>query len=297
MKEILKPRPITRDLELGYPGTARGRWLHGEEGKVLYVWFDAPIGYVSASRREWAEKTGRSGRLEAPTGVSPTTRPTCSSCTSSARTTSRSTACSSRRCSTASEARTTCCPWDVPAMEFLQPAGTASSPHPGGWYDPPRGAVRASYDNGGRPLLPPGSSLPESSRTASGTGEEYPALRQHRRWPTPSATWPRACCASSTSTSRASIPELAWPRSIEEELDRVLLEECGAFKRPRRARRALSSFRRACRPTRSSQCARAPTCSSTRTAPWALRKDRSGALPPACLSTCCRVARRGSPVG
>jgi methionyl-tRNA synthetase len=32
--------------------------LEGEEGKVLYVWFDAPIGYISATR-EWAEKTGQ----------------------------------------------------------------------------------------------------------------------------------------------------------------------------------------------------------------------------------------------
>ena len=33
--------------------------MEGSEGKVLYVWFDAPIGYISASR-EWAGKTGKS---------------------------------------------------------------------------------------------------------------------------------------------------------------------------------------------------------------------------------------------
>lgn len=48
----LKPRAITRDAEWGVPLP-----LPGTEGKVLYVWFDAPIGYISATK-EWAEKTG-----------------------------------------------------------------------------------------------------------------------------------------------------------------------------------------------------------------------------------------------
>jgi methionyl-tRNA synthetase len=41
----LQPRSITRDLEWGIPVP-----LKGAEGKVLYVWFDAPIGYVSATK-------------------------------------------------------------------------------------------------------------------------------------------------------------------------------------------------------------------------------------------------------
>lgn len=45
----LKPRAITRDMEWGIPLP-----LPGAEGKVLYVWFDAPIGYISATQ-EWAE--------------------------------------------------------------------------------------------------------------------------------------------------------------------------------------------------------------------------------------------------
>jgi methionyl-tRNA synthetase len=49
----LQPRAITRDLDWGVKVP-----LEGEEGKVLYVWFDAPIGYISASR-EWSEKTGK----------------------------------------------------------------------------------------------------------------------------------------------------------------------------------------------------------------------------------------------
>lgn len=43
----LNPRAVTRDLEWGVPVP-----VEGAEGKVLYVWFDAPIGYISATR-EW----------------------------------------------------------------------------------------------------------------------------------------------------------------------------------------------------------------------------------------------------
>ena len=48
----LKPRAITRDSEWGIPVP-----LPNTEGKVFYVWFDAPIGYIS-STMEWAEKIG-----------------------------------------------------------------------------------------------------------------------------------------------------------------------------------------------------------------------------------------------
>ena len=46
----LKPRAITRDLDWGVPVPVKGG-----EGKVLYVWFDAPIGYISATK-EWAKE-------------------------------------------------------------------------------------------------------------------------------------------------------------------------------------------------------------------------------------------------
>ena len=49
----LRPRAVTRDLDWGIPVPAEGG-----EGKVLYVWFDAPIGYIS-STKEWAEKEGK----------------------------------------------------------------------------------------------------------------------------------------------------------------------------------------------------------------------------------------------
>jgi methionyl-tRNA synthetase len=48
----LKPRAVTRDLDWGIPVP-----VAGAEGKVLYVWFDAPIGYIS-STKEWAAREG-----------------------------------------------------------------------------------------------------------------------------------------------------------------------------------------------------------------------------------------------
>ena len=52
----LKPRAITRDSEWGVP-------VPGYPNKVFYVWFDAPIGYISAAK-EWAEKIGQPSRWE-----------------------------------------------------------------------------------------------------------------------------------------------------------------------------------------------------------------------------------------
>ena len=50
LDEGLKPRAVTRDLDWGVPVP-----ILNAKGKVLYVWFDAPIGYIS-STIEWAEK-------------------------------------------------------------------------------------------------------------------------------------------------------------------------------------------------------------------------------------------------
>jgi len=49
----LRPRAVTRDLDWGIPVP-----LEGADGKVLYVWFDAPIGYIS-STKEWAAREGK----------------------------------------------------------------------------------------------------------------------------------------------------------------------------------------------------------------------------------------------
>lgn len=53
IEEGLKPRAVTRDLDWGIPVP-----LKEADGKVLYVWFDAPIGYIS-STIEWAEQNGK----------------------------------------------------------------------------------------------------------------------------------------------------------------------------------------------------------------------------------------------
>lgn len=50
-KEGLGDRAVTRDMKWGIP-------VPGNEGKVLYVWFDAPIGYVSMTK-EWAKEQGK----------------------------------------------------------------------------------------------------------------------------------------------------------------------------------------------------------------------------------------------
>jgi methionyl-tRNA synthetase len=54
--EELRPRAITRDSTWGVP-------VPGYPDKVFYVWFDAPIGYVSAAK-EWAEKRGHPPKWE-----------------------------------------------------------------------------------------------------------------------------------------------------------------------------------------------------------------------------------------
>ncbi|MBK9075661.1 MAG: methionine--tRNA ligase [Flavobacteriales bacterium] len=52
LKDGLRPRAMTRDLDWGVPVP-----LPGAEGKVLYVWLDAPIGYISATK-QWAQDKG-----------------------------------------------------------------------------------------------------------------------------------------------------------------------------------------------------------------------------------------------
>jgi methionyl-tRNA synthetase len=56
--EDVRPRAITRDMKWGIPVP-----LPEAVGKVFYVWFDAPIGYISASK-EWAESIGDADRWQ-----------------------------------------------------------------------------------------------------------------------------------------------------------------------------------------------------------------------------------------
>ena len=50
LDDELKPRAVTRDLDWGIPVP-----VPGGKNKVLYVWFDAPIGYISATK-DWAQQ-------------------------------------------------------------------------------------------------------------------------------------------------------------------------------------------------------------------------------------------------
>jgi methionyl-tRNA synthetase len=56
--EGLQDRGITRDLDWGVPVQFDGAPWSGMEGKVFYVWFDAPIEYIAATA-EWADATGQ----------------------------------------------------------------------------------------------------------------------------------------------------------------------------------------------------------------------------------------------
>ena len=58
IEDGLKPRAITRDIDWGIPVPQKG-W----ESKVIYVWFDAVIGYLSASK-EWAKRKAEAGSWE-----------------------------------------------------------------------------------------------------------------------------------------------------------------------------------------------------------------------------------------
>ncbi|MBK8443940.1 MAG: methionine--tRNA ligase [Sphingobacteriales bacterium] len=57
LEQGLQPRAVTRDLEWGVALP-----IPHTEGKVLYVWFDAPIGYISASKAWAAQQAGRDWR-------------------------------------------------------------------------------------------------------------------------------------------------------------------------------------------------------------------------------------------
>ena len=58
LDEGLRDRSITRDLKWGIPVTDKdGKIREGFEGKVFYVWFDAPIEYIAATQ-DWAAETG-----------------------------------------------------------------------------------------------------------------------------------------------------------------------------------------------------------------------------------------------
>ncbi|MCB0507572.1 MAG: methionine--tRNA ligase [Bacteroidetes bacterium] len=56
LNDGLRPRSMTRDLDWGIPVPPE---IEGSEGKVLYVWLDAPIGYISATKQLFLEKVNQ----------------------------------------------------------------------------------------------------------------------------------------------------------------------------------------------------------------------------------------------
>ncbi len=191
----LRGRPITRDIDWGIPVP-----LEGWDGKRLYVWFEAVMGYLTASI-EWAKDTarrigGKSG------GTTPTPRFT----TSSARTTSRSTRSSGRRNCWASTGFTTSrypdqhlnLPYDVPANEFMNIEGKQFSKSATG-----RSGCRTS-SNATSPTRSATTWRRPSRRrttrisrgTASSTGSTASCWRR-------GAIWSTGCWASPTSASTA----------------------------------------------------------------------------------------------
>jgi methionyl-tRNA synthetase len=59
LNEGLQPRAMTRDLDWGVPVP-----VQGADGKVLYVWFDAPIGYISATKEYLAKNEIQNSKFE-----------------------------------------------------------------------------------------------------------------------------------------------------------------------------------------------------------------------------------------
>ena len=57
LDEGLRDRSITRDLSWGIPVAYKGKVREGFENKVFYVWFDAPIEYIAATK-DWAAENG-----------------------------------------------------------------------------------------------------------------------------------------------------------------------------------------------------------------------------------------------
>ena len=111
IKEGLRRRSITRDLKWGVPVP-----LKGFEDKIFYVWFDAPIGYIS-STKEWAERSGQPETRGRTTG---STRRR-GSTTSWGRTTSPSTLSSGRACSWRTGGSNL--PYDVVGLQYCNYEG------------------------------------------------------------------------------------------------------------------------------------------------------------------------------
>ena len=193
LDEGLQDRGITRDLEWGIPvpdDIADGKL----KGKVFYVWFDAPIEYIAATK-EWAD-TNRQGRCLEATGGS-ATRPRTSPIASSwARTTCRSTRSASRSTIMGSGE-----PWKL--VDRLK--GFNWLNYDGGKFSTSQ--KRGIFMDTALEILPADywryyliANAPESA-DSNFTWEHFAGRRSTRTWPTCSAI---SSTASRSSASRAS---------------------------------------------------------------------------------------------
>ena len=187
-KNLLKdvrPRAMTRDIDWGIPIPLEG-W-EDNPTKRLYVWFDAVIGYLSASI-EWARRARRRRSAGASGG---TTRRPCPT-TSRARTTSPSTARSGRPSCSAT------------------PASGDKGGEPGEYGVlnlPDRGRGQRVHDARGQAVLDLAASTSSTSRTSSpataptrsATSSAPPA----RRTRTPTSAGPSSSSATTASSSPA----------------------------------------------------------------------------------------------
>jgi methionyl-tRNA synthetase len=123
----LQDRGITRDLDWGMPVKKGDEDWPGMEGKVFYVWFDAPIEYIACAA-EWVDARARA-RTGSAGGAPTRARTTCATCSSWARTTCPSTRSASPRRSSARASRGS---WSITSSRSTTSITTAgSSPPPG----------------------------------------------------------------------------------------------------------------------------------------------------------------------
>ncbi len=263
----VEPRPITRDMNWGVAlPPARGG---GATGKVLYVWFDAPIGYISFTR-EWAQAAGQPERWRE-WWQSPDTRLVhfigkdnipfhCIVFPSMLHGVQDGYVL----------------PWQVPATEFYNLEGRKFSTS-AGWTIPPQQFARDYDAESGRFYLL--ASMPE---TADSDFSWIEYTRAHNSL--------LADIVGNLVTRVLRFQEKHFDGRVPaldpahvDELERVLLEQCGAFGDPAEQVRQFR-FRRAVEQLIDN--ARVANVFVDRLAPWALKKTdpaRAGSV----LALCC----------
>ncbi len=268
MLEDLQERPITRDMSWGIPVPAD--LVGEEEDKVLYVWFDAPIGYVSFTR-EWAEARGEPDLWK---------QYWCDEDTRLVHFIGKDNIpfhCLIFPSMLFGQKQGYVLPWQVPAMEFYNLQGRKFSTSAN--WTIPLDTFFETYDRDvARFYLL--SSAPESA-DSEWRWEEFQRCANTSLADTIGNLVTRVLRFVAKHHD-GRIPPIAPEH--EEELDRVLLTECGALEDPADAIIEFR-FRRACE--RLVANASVANVFVDRMAPWTLRKTdpaRSASV----LNTCCQ---------